>query len=139
MKYLLDTNVVSEFRKPQPNAALIAWVAQVNPATAYLSVITIGELQKGIARLVDESRRTTLQTWLEEDLLVRFSNQIVTLDTDVLLVWGRLLAQLEKIGRTMPVMDSLIAATALHGGFVLVTRNTADFAASGVQMLNPWQ
>jgi len=139
MNYLLDTNVVSEFRKPQPNAGVIAWVARVNPATTYLSVITIGELQKGIARLADESRRSTLQTWLEEDLLVRFSNQIIVLDTGVLLAWGRLLAHLETIGKTMPVMDSLIAATALQGGFVLVTRNTADFAATGVQVLNPWQ
>jgi tRNA(fMet)-specific endonuclease VapC len=139
MNYLLDTNVVSEFRKPQPNAALLAWLAQVNPATTYLSVITIGELQKGIAKLTDETRRRTLQVWLEEDLLVRFAAQMVALDTGVLLVWGRLLAQLEKSGRTMPVMDSLIAATALHGNFVLVTRNVADFAATGVQVLNPWR
>jgi predicted nucleic acid-binding protein len=139
MRYLLDTNVISEFRKPHPNPNVLAWLDQVDSETVYLSVITVGELQKGIARLPDEKRRRSLQTWLEDDLLVRFAGRIASLDVEVMLRWGSLLADLERTGKMMPAVDSLIAATAIHGGFVIVTRNESDFVHSGVAILNPWQ
>jgi toxin FitB len=137
-KYLLDTHVISEFRKPRPDSNVLAWLEQIDPDLVHLSVITLGELQKGIARLTDEKRRRLLQAWLEDDLLVRFAGRIALLDVDVLLTWGNLLARLEQAGLTMAAVDSLIAATALHGGFVLVTRNERDFANAGVEVLNPW-
>jgi toxin FitB len=137
-KYLLDTNVISEFRKPRPDPNVLAWLEQVDSDLVHLSVITVGELQKGIARLTDENRRRLLQAWLREDLLVRFAGRIALLDVDVLLRWGNMLARLEQSGLTMSAVDSLIAAIALHGGFVLVTRNERDFANTGVEILNPW-
>jgi predicted nucleic acid-binding protein len=138
MNYLLDTNIISEFRKPRPHLNVITWLNQVNADAVYLSVITIGELQKGITRLADLDRRQSLQAWLEEDLLVRFATRVVPLDLEVLLVWGNLAAHLEQTGKTMPAIDSLIAATALHGRFILVTRNEQDFAAVDIPIVNPW-
>ena len=138
MKYLLDTNVLSEFRKKQPNPSVITWLNQVEPETIYLSVISVGELKKGIEKLSDEMRRQTLQAWLEDDLLVRFHGRLVSLDVEALLIWGALVARLELQGKPMPVMDSLIAALAVQGDFTLVTRNEADFAYTGVKTFNPW-
>lgn len=138
MRYLLDTNVISEFRKPRPNPLVRAWLDKIDSENAWLSVITLEELQKGIARLSDTTRKKALQAWLEDDLIVRFAGRIVALDTGVLLTWGNLLARLETDGRMMPAIDSLIAATALHGNFVLVTRNEVDFTHTGVTIFNPW-
>lgn len=138
MRYLLDTSVISEFRKTAPNPAVLDWLNQIEPETVYLSVITVGELQKGIERLDAGPRKGALQAWLAEDLPARFAGRIVVLDIDVLRTWGTLLARLERSGKVMPVIDALIAATALHGGFTLVTRNVADFAHSGVKVHNPW-
>jgi predicted nucleic acid-binding protein len=89
--------------------------------------------------LPDEKRRQSLQAWLEEDLLVRFSGRIALLDVGALLTWGSLLARLEKAGQAMPAIDALIAATAIYSGFVLVTRNEKDFTNAGVDIFNPWQ
>lgn len=139
MRYLLDTNVVSEFRRLEPNPGVLDWLNRVNPETVYLSVITIGEVKKGIEKLTDEARQRSLQGWLENDLLARFHQRIVSLDTDVLLVWGSLAARLERDGTPMPAIDALLAASAVHGDFTLVTRNEADFARAGVKLLNPWQ
>jgi tRNA(fMet)-specific endonuclease VapC len=105
----------------------------------HLSVITIGELQKGIAKLAASRRQQTLMDWLRNDLLIRFRGRLVPLDVPILLAWGNLAATLERSGRPMPAMDALIAASALHGGFTLVTRNVTDFAAAELSILNPWQ
>ena len=104
----------------------------------YLSVITIGELKKGIDRLPPSPRKDVLEAWLHGDLLERFHGRVVSLDLEVLLAWGGLVARLEAIGRKMPAIDSLIAATALEGNFALVTRNIADFDQAGVTLVNPW-
>ncbi|MFN8475934.1 MAG: type II toxin-antitoxin system VapC family toxin [Anaerolineae bacterium] len=138
MRYLLDTNALSEFRKKQPNLSVVIWLNQTEPETIYLSVISVGELKRGIEKLTDKTRKQALQAWLEDDLLVRFHGRLVGLGLEALLVWGTLVARLEAPGKPMPVMDSLIAAVATQGDFTLVTRNEADFAQTGVKTLNPW-
>lgn len=139
MKYLLDTNVISELVAKQPLAKVIDWLDERDENLLYLSVITIGEIKKGIERLPDSHHKTTLRTWLTDALLLRFQGRILPLDTAVMLTWGNLTALLEQKGRKLPAMDSLIAAVALQGQLVLVTRNEADFADTGVTVLNPWQ
>ena len=104
----------------------------------YLSAITIGEIVKGIEKLPRSRRKTDLQTWLKDDLLVRFEGNIVALDTEVLIEWGVLTARLELTGKTVPAIDSLIAASVLAKKMTLVTRNVNDFEGTGVEMLNPW-
>jgi tRNA(fMet)-specific endonuclease VapC len=100
---------------------------------------TIGEIRKGIEKLEDSKRKETLEAWLQGELLVRFRDRLAVLDAGVLLEWGTLMGRLEKRGKPMPAVDSLIAATALHRHFVLVTRNEDDFLNAGVKLLNPWR
>jgi toxin FitB len=139
MKYLLDTNAISELVAKQPSSKVIDWLDDTDDSLIYLSVITIGEIKKGIERLPDSKRKTALRDWLTDELLLRFQGHIVPVDTEVMLTWGVLTAMLEQKGRKLPAMDSLVAAIALQGQFVLVTRNEADFADTGVTILNPWQ
>ena len=139
MKFLLDTCVISELMAKRPNQAVMQWIDSVDEDRLYLSVITIGEIRKGIAKLADSPRKLELQEWLSDHLLSRFSDRIVVIDTGVMLDWGQLVGNLERLGKPMPLMDSLIAATVLHGGFVLVTRNEADFECADVRMLNPFK
>lgn len=138
MRYLLDTCVISELVAKRPAEHVVEWVDALDPDAVYLSVITIGEIQKGIERLPKSRRRAQLEAWLADELLGRFSGRVVPLDEDVLRTWGRLTASLEARGITLPAIDTLLAASALHGDFVLVTRNEADFAATGVHIHNPW-
>jgi tRNA(fMet)-specific endonuclease VapC len=139
MRFLLDTCVISELVARQPNMDVMRWVDGQDEERLYLSVITIGEIKKGIERLPDSERRRELVAWLEDDLLIRFGDRILPIDTGVMLAWGELSAKLEKNGRGMPAVDSLLAATALHRGLRLVTRDEDDFANSGVGVVNPWQ
>lgn len=139
MKYLLDTNVISELVAKQPVAKVIDWLDHTDDSLIYLSVITIGEIKKGIERLPDSTRKTALSVWLMDELLVRFQGRILPIDLAVMLTWGELASALKQKGRKLPAMDSLAAAIALHGQFVLVTGNEADFSDTGVMVLNPWQ
>lgn len=138
MKYLLDTCVISELISKQPSPNVIKFVDSLDQEDIYLSVITIGEIAKGIEKLPKSKRKQELHTWLEEDLLIRFEGNIVALDTRVLIRWGELSAKLEGIGITLPAMDSLIAATVLTHQMVLITRNANDFKHTGVEIINPW-
>jgi len=138
LNFLLDTCVVSELVSKRPDPGVVRWIDNVDPDRAHLSVVTIGEVKKGIEKLRSPERKDALESWLQDELLVRFRERLVVLDVGVLLEWGRLIARLEGQGAPMPAMDSLIAATALQGHFVLVTRNEADFQRAGVQLLNPW-
>ena len=138
MIYLLDTNVISELIAKQPSQQVIDFVANLDEARVYLSVITIGEVQRGIMRLANGARNQSLLAWLEDDLRTRFQDRILPLDTETLLVWGTFMAELEAKGRTLSSFDSLIAATALRHRMVLVTRNEKDFAGSGLAIVNPF-
>ncbi len=139
MKVLLDTCVISELVSKKPNLKVIDFVDSLDPDDVYLTVITIGEIMKGIEKLPKSRRKIDLLKWLNDDLLMRFEGSVLILDTPVLIEWGILTARLESAGLTMPAIDSLIAATALAKKMVLVTRNVGDFEASGVEIVNPWE
>ena len=139
MKALLDTCVISELITKQPNPKVVEFVDTLDPEDVYLSVITIGEIVKGIEKLPKSRRKTDLQAWLRDDLLVRFEGNILALDTDILIEWGALTARLESAGKTMPAIDSLIAASTLAKKMTLVTRNISDFKAADVEIMNPWE
>jgi toxin FitB len=139
MKVLLDTNIISEIVARQPNRKVVDWLDSLDPNLVYLTVITIGELQKGISRLPDSERRDNLRAWLYDRLLNRFSGRILLIDEAVMLTWGELVARLEREGRPLPALDSLIAALALHHNCTLATRNEKDFLHSGVSLINPWR
>jgi predicted nucleic acid-binding protein len=138
MRYLLDTGVISELLSKKPEQKVIDWLDSQDDNAFYLSVITIGEIQKGIEKLAHSKKRNSLEKWLKEDLLFRFSGRIETLNIEVMLTWGKLTENLEKKGRKLPAMDSMIVAMALTGDFCLVTRNEADFAGVEVRLYNPW-
>jgi tRNA(fMet)-specific endonuclease VapC len=137
MRYLLDTNVISELVSKRPNEGVIRWIDDVDPEKIHLSVITIGELSKGIEKLQDSSRKDTLKAWLLEDLLVQLNGCILPFDIEVMLTWGLVAGRLERVGRPLSAMDSLIAALALHHALSLVTRNENDFKDTGVTIVNP--
>jgi tRNA(fMet)-specific endonuclease VapC len=99
----------------------------------------LGEIKRGIEKLPDSHRKKRLNQWLDEELLARFQGRIASIDTSVMLVWGELVARLEASGRTLPAIDSLIAAIALHGDFTLVKRNERDFVGTGAKIINPWR
>ena len=139
MTYLLDTNVISELVAPQPNVNVVRWIESIAPESVFLSVITVGELRRGIEKLRDSRRKSKLSDWLSADLMVRFADHLLPIDVKVALTWGEVVASAEKQGKPIPAIDSLIAATAVSGGLTLVTRNVQDFRATGVSLLNPWE
>jgi toxin FitB len=139
MKALLDTCVISELVSKRPTPKVVEFVDSLDPEDVFLSVITIGEIVKGIQKLPSSNRKSGLQTWLNDDLLVRFEGNIVPLDIDIMVEWGRITAHLESAGRTMPAIDSLIAATVLARKMTLVTRNASDFEGTAAEIVNPWE
>jgi len=139
MNYILDTNVISELVASQPDANVTRWIESIDPQNVYLSVITVGELKKGIEKLPDSPRKTALEAWLINDLLVRFQDHLLPIDTSVMLTWGALVARMEALGKPMPAIDALIAATTLHSRYTLATRNVRDFEHAGISILNPWE
>ncbi len=139
MNYLLDTCLVSELIKKRPEPQVVDWVRQQPEDRLYLSVVTLGELQKGIAKLKDVQRAKKLQEWLDEDLLERFADRVLDVTAAVARIWGRIQGEAERVGRTLPAVDSLIAAIAFDLGAPVVTRNVDDMAPSGVEIVNPWE
>lgn len=136
--YLLDTCLVSELAKRQPNQGVVDWVLAQDHNTLFISSITLGEIQKGITKLADSAKKHDLQTWLNNDVRARFMGKTIAIAANEALQWGELLAVAEAKGQPMPIVDSLIAATALFQDMVLVTRNTKDVEISGVKLHNPW-
>ena len=136
MSYLIATCVISELVRPKPDAAVLDWFANTPDEALFLSVLTLGEIRKGVEKLPEPQRREKLRIWLEHDLRDWFGPRILPIGPDVADHWGRLLAQ---AGRPVPAIDSLLAATALHHDLRLVTRNTKDFNYAGLEAINPWQ
>lgn len=135
MSFLIDTCVLSELIKPKPSRRVSEWFAETPPTSLFVSVLTLGELRKGTVRLGEGRRRARLTAWLETELPAWIGDRVLPVDADVADTWGRLMARPGNI----PAIDGLLAATALRHRLTLVTRNEADFAAAGVELLNPWK
>ena len=135
MSYLLDTNIVSETIRRNPNKTLISWLDQIPGEALFVSVLTLGEIRKGVETLADRKRREKLRLWLEHELPTWFEDRVLPVDLAVADRWGRLLAE---VGRPVPTIDSLLAATALHHELRLVTRNAKDFDYPGLDVINPF-
>jgi len=136
--FLLDTNIISALVKPKPEPQVTVWIESVDESLLYLSVLTLGEIRKGIALLRDASRRVALEAWLNSDLALRFAQRILPIDQAVADRWGRITAYASAAKSPLPVIDGLLVATALDHNLTLVTRNTKDVAATGVPVFNPW-
>jgi predicted nucleic acid-binding protein len=135
---LLDTNVVSEIARDRPDARVDAWLDAQPEDALFISVVTIGELREGIELLAHGRRRTRLDGWLEL-ITTQYADRTLPIDRDVAVAWAKLRAAGARKGRLRPIVDAFIAATALHHGLVLATRNTKDFADTGLKLVNPWE
>lgn len=137
--YLLDTNVVSEFTKVRPEPKVISWFQATSEDLLYLSVLTIGEIRKGIDSLPRSNKRALLESWLANDLVLRFAGRILEVNLYIAERWGMISAQAKIAGTPLAMIDGLMAATALHHNLTLVTRNTKDVRMAGINVLNPWK
>jgi toxin FitB len=137
--FLLDTNVISELIKPRPEPKLVKWVEATDEDLMFLSVLTIGEIRKGINLHSDSARRAKLEAWLASDVRARFEGRILPVDDAVAERWGLLTAN-AKTGKNhnLPVVDGLLAATAQHYDLIFVTRNVEGVAPTSVPLFNPW-
>jgi len=138
MNYLLDTCVISELIRENPDANVVSWISGTSETSLYMSVLTIGEIHKGIEKLPESKKKDRLHKWVNSDLCIRFKNRILDLDLDVSTKWGQIQGKAEQVGKPMPLIDGLIAATALSHDLIVVTRNTKDMEQSGVTLINPW-
>jgi hypothetical protein len=136
LSYLVDTNVLSELVRARANERVAEWVRSAPATGLFISVLTLGEIRRGAERLPGGPRKERLRLWLERDVATLFQGRVLAVDSAVADRWGRLLA---AAGRTLPAIDSLIAATALVHGLRLVTRNRADYSFPGLEVLDPWQ
>ena len=139
MKYLIDTCILSEMIKARPSEKVIEWVSSKSEENFYLSVLTVGEIQKGISKLADSKKKEKLQSWITIDLKDRFTGRILDIDLEVAQKWGEMQGNAEKKGQVMPAIDALIAATAVCYGLTVVTRNIQDMQHSGARLFNPWE
>ena len=138
MKYLADTCVLSELLRKNPEPKVVRWMDERELMT-HLSVLTLGELQKGVAKLPDSKRKEQIQTWIDRNLLERFDGRIIPVDSEIASTWGRITGEAESQGRKLPVIDSLIAATAVSRNLIVVTRNMQDLTGCGAHVINPWE
>lgn len=138
MSFLLDTNVISEFVKPEPNPHVVAWLGEVSEEHVFLSVASFAEIRQGIELMPAGKRRDRLAAWLAAELPARFEGRIFDVDGRIAEAWGVVMARGRKAGTTIGVWDALFAATAEVHGLTLVTRNVQDFVKLDVHLLNPW-
>ncbi|MBA4073250.1 MAG: VapC toxin family PIN domain ribonuclease [Gemmatimonas sp.] len=138
MRCLLDTNILSELVKPRPNGRVTAWIEAQSPLDLHISVLTLGEVEHGIARLTAGTRRTALSQWARVELPAQFVGRLLGVDAAVAVAWGALNARAAEEGRPLPVVDGLLLATAEAFGLTLATRNIADCAHRGVPVYDPW-
>ena len=136
--FLVDTNCISELIRSNPDPGVLAWMQAAREDLLFLSVLTLGEIRKGVAGLPQGKRRAQLEAWLELDLRARFAGRILTIDSQITDRWGLLTAEAKRKGRPLSVIDGLLAATALHHNLTIVSRNVNDFTPSHVSVLNPW-
>lgn len=139
MSFLVDTNVLSEVRRPTPSPKVLAWLDEVDEDRAFISVISLAELRRGVALMDDGRRKAALADWLARDLPERFAGRILTIEPAIAEAWGDLMAQSQKVGKALSTMDGFLAATALARQLTLVTRNTKDFVPLGIPLFNPWE
>ena len=137
--FLLDTNCVSELVRLTPDPRVLDWMESADESLLYLSVLTLGEIRKGIAVLPQSKRRTRLETWLEIDLQTRFGSRILPIDSAIADRWGFLAAETRAKGKVLSIIDGLLAATAIHHRLTVVSRNVSDFRNTLVQVLSPWE
>ena len=137
--FLLDTNVISELIKPRPEKTVTAWIESTDESLLCLSVLTLGEIRRGIAVLPQSRRRANLEAWLDKDLPARFEGRILPIDQEVSDRWGLLTAAARNSGIVLPVIDGLLAATALEHNLTFVTRDIGQIPSMGVAVFNPWQ
>ena len=133
--FLLDTNVISELVRKKPEPKVVQWIQDTDEDLLYLSVLTMGEIRKGITSHPDAARRVKLEAWLSRDLKQRFVGRILSLDENVAHRWGVIIG---LAATPVPVIDGLLAATALEHNLTLVTPNTSDVSATGVPVFDPW-
>lgn len=139
MRYLLDTSIISEFAKPKPDKNLLAWLEATPEQRLHMSVVTLGELQQSISQLPVSANRQHIQAWLDDGLRVRFGERLLALGSEEWLLWGHLRGAAQQKGFQLPVVDGLIAATALYHRLVLVTRHESVFSKlSELQVVNPF-
>jgi predicted nucleic acid-binding protein len=135
--FLVDTNVISEIVKPRPHPTVMRWFAAADESLIHFSVLTLGEIRKGISSSPIPSRKAQFEAWLTA-LIDRFSARILPIDIAIADRWGHLAGICRAKGTTLPVIDGLLAATALHYDLTLVTRNVKDIQGSGADTLDPW-
>lgn len=136
--FLLDTNCISEVVSPRPERRVLEWLDEADEALLHLSVLTLGEIRKGVAGVAPGKRRSQLERWLEIDLAARFAGRILPVNRAVADRWGLVSAEAKRKGKTVASVDALLAATALHFDLTLVTRNSSDFVSTHVALLNLW-
>jgi toxin FitB len=137
--FLLDTNCISELVRNKPEPRVLEWMEAADESLLYLSVLTLGEIRKGVAGLPRGKRQTQLEMWLELDLQARFSGRILSIDAPIADRWGLMAAEAKGKGRALSAIDGLLAATALQHSLTIVSRNISDFANTQVSTLNPWE
>ena len=136
--FLLDTNVVSELKRPRPSPRVLSFMRQSPIGTLFLSDIVIAEIRFGIEKLAQGARRERLRRWTETELTDRFEDRMLDIDRSIAEFWGIIMARAAAVSVRLPVMDTLLAATAEHHGMTMVTRNVRDFTRAGVATLDPW-
>ena len=136
--FLLDTNCISELVRTRPEPRVLEWMEAADESLLYISVLTLGEIRKGVAGLPQGKRQTQLEMWLELDLQARFSGRILPVDALIADRWGLMAAEAKRKGWALSAVDGLLAATALQHNLTIVSRNISDFANTQVQSLNPW-
>lgn len=139
MSYLLDTCMISELTKREPEENVLRWIEGVDESFLYISVLTLGEIRKGIVKLPDLAKKTALKEWLQNDVRQRFEGRIISISIDIAEIWGKIQGTAEQKGNKLPAIDSLIAATAIANGLKVVTRNTTDIERAGAMTYNPWE
>lgn len=139
MNYLLDTCFLSELHRAEPDPGVAYWIEQTDEHRLYVAALSLGKIQKGVAKLDAGRKRQQIQGWLDQELRRRFVERILAIDEKVALEWGMLLAAADRIGQPLPVIDSLIAAVAVVNNLTIVTRNEKDFESLPIRLINPWQ